>query len=78
MLGSRWRVVMIAVALLLMLDVGRSVYARLGHARPTELWQPAPEVYADLAWPPGSDVPASAAWHPGGRLDGPGQHVEIR
>ncbi|PYM81561.1 MAG: cytochrome C, partial [Candidatus Rokuibacteriota bacterium] len=49
-----------------MLDIGRSVYARLGHARPTELWQPAREVYADLAWPPGSDVPASAP--PGRRL----------
>src|SRR5262245_45829799 len=44
-----------------MLDVGRSVYARLGHASPTELWQPAPELYADLAWPPGSDVPEAAA-----------------
>jgi len=58
--GSRRRVVLIAVAVLLVLDVGRSVYARLGHARPTELWQPASEVYADLAWPPGSDVAESA------------------
>jgi len=64
--GSRRRVVLIAVAVLLVLDVGRSVYARLGHARPTEVWQPAPEVYADLAWPPGSDVAASAT--PGRRL----------
>lgn len=66
MLGSRRRVVLIAVAFLLVLDLGRSLHARLGHARPTELWQPAPEVYADLAWPPGSDVPASAP--PGRRL----------
>ncbi len=57
---SRVRVVLIAVLVLLALDIGRSVYARLGHARPTELWQPAREVYADLAWPPGSDVLASA------------------
>jgi len=64
--GSRRRVVLIAVAVLLVLDVGRSVYARLGDARPTEVWQPAPEVYADLAWPPGSDVAASAS--PGRRL----------
>jgi hypothetical protein len=48
-LGARARVALIAVAALLMLDIGRSVYARLGHAAPTELWQPAPELYADLA-----------------------------
>jgi mono/diheme cytochrome c family protein len=55
-----------AVAALLLLDIARSAYARLGHASPTELWQPAPELYADLAWPPGSDVPATAP--PGRRL----------
>jgi mono/diheme cytochrome c family protein len=60
MLASRRRVVLIAVAVLLMLDIGRSVYARMGHARPVEPWQPAPEEYADLVWPPGRDVPASA------------------
>jgi mono/diheme cytochrome c family protein len=65
-LGPRGRVVLIVGAALLLLDLGRSVYARMGHAAPTELWQPAPEVYADLAWPPGSDVPASAP--PGRRL----------
>jgi len=48
------------------LDLGRSVYARIGHASPSELWQPAPGVYADIAWPPGSDAPASAP--PGRRL----------
>jgi mono/diheme cytochrome c family protein len=60
MLASRRRVVLIAVAVLLMLDIGRSVYARMGHARPVEPWQPAPEEYANLVWPPGRDVPASA------------------
>ena len=65
-LGSRRRVIVIALAVLLALDVGRSVYARLGHARPTELWQPPREAYAALAWPPGTDVPASAS--PGRRL----------
>jgi hypothetical protein len=59
-LGARARVALIAVAALLMLDVGRSIYARLGHASPTELWQPAAELYADLSWPPGSDVPEAA------------------
>ena len=66
LLATRLRVALIAVATLVMLDVGRSVYARLGHASPTELWQPAHERYADLAWPPGSDVPDAAA--PGRRL----------
>ena len=66
MIGTRRRVILIAIAILVILDIGRSVFARLGHARPTELWQPSAEVYADLAWPPGSDVPASAP--PGRRL----------
>ena len=65
-LGSRARVALIVGAVFLLLDIGRSVYARLGHTSPTELWQPAPEVYSDLAWPPGSDVPAPAP--PGRRL----------
>jgi mono/diheme cytochrome c family protein len=64
--GARARIALVVLAVLLLLDVGRSVYARLGHAAPAELWQPAPEVYADLAWPPGSDVPAAAP--PGRRL----------
>src|SRR5215831_10257196 len=62
----RARVAIIAVTALVLLDLGRSVYARVGHASPTEMWQPAPEKYADLAWPPGRDVPASAP--PGRRL----------
>lgn len=66
LLASRARVALIVGATLLMLDVGRSVYARLGHASPTELWQPSGDAYADIAWPPGSDVPATAP--PGRRL----------
>jgi mono/diheme cytochrome c family protein len=50
-LGSRRRV---------LLDLGRSVYARLGYARPMEIWQPVPTVYADLTWPPGADLPPDA------------------
>ncbi len=63
---SRRRVVLAAVAVLLVLDGGRSLYARLGYAHPTERWQAASEQYAAIAWPPGSDVPASA--DPGRRL----------
>jgi cytochrome c553 len=54
---SRRRVMLLALGLLVVLDLGRSVYARLGYARPMEIWQPAPAVYADLTWPPGADLP---------------------
>ncbi len=67
MLGSRRRVVvLVTIAVLLALDLGRSLYARLGYAQPTELWQPPPEAYAALAWPPGSDLSPSTP--PGRRL----------
>jgi mono/diheme cytochrome c family protein len=51
---------LLALGLLVVLDLGRSVYARLGYARPMEIWQPAPAVYADLTWPPGADLPPDA------------------
>ncbi len=57
----RARVVLITVGALLILDLGRSLFARFGYARPTEVWQPAPAVYADLTWPPGSSLPADAS-----------------
>jgi mono/diheme cytochrome c family protein len=59
-LGSRLRVVLVTASLLLALDLGRSLWARMGYARPVEMWQPAARVYADLTWPPGADLPASA------------------
>ena len=65
-LASRRRVVLVMLGVLVVLDLGRSLYARLGYARPTELWQPEPWVYTDLAWPPGNDLPATAP--PGQRL----------
>jgi mono/diheme cytochrome c family protein len=46
---------------LLLLDLGRSINARLGYATPVEVWQPNPAVYADLEWPPGTDLPAGAS-----------------
>jgi cytochrome c553 len=61
LLRSRWRVLLIAIGLLLLLDLGRSMYARVGYAKPTEVWQPDPAVYADLTWPPGTDLPPTAA-----------------
>jgi mono/diheme cytochrome c family protein len=56
-LGSRVRVMLVVLGVLVVLDLGRSVYARLGYARPMEIWPPAPTVYADLTWPPGTDLP---------------------
>src|SRR5437879_2678267 len=56
LLATRRRVVLLAVGLLLALDVGRSIFARLGYARPTSTWQPDPTVYVDLTWPPGADL----------------------
>ncbi len=50
------RIALVSIALLLALDTGRSINARVGYANPAEVWQPDPTVYADLAWPPGSDV----------------------
>ena len=58
LLVSRRRVLLVAVGLLLLLDLGRSLYARVGYASPVTVWQPDPARYADLAWPPGSDLPS--------------------
>jgi cytochrome c553 len=58
-LRSRILIVLLTIALLVILDLGRSIYARVGYAQPVEAWQPDPKVYADLVWPPGSDLPAN-------------------
>jgi mono/diheme cytochrome c family protein len=60
LLTSRRAIVLGTLALLVLLDVGRSIYARLGYAQPVETWQPDAKVYADIAWPPGADLPADA------------------
>jgi mono/diheme cytochrome c family protein len=74
----------VTLGLLLALDAGRSLWARVGYARPVELWQPAASVYADLTWPPGAGLPSDApvgqriyaqrcavCHGPGGRGNGP-------
>ncbi len=66
LLGSRRRVMLVVLGLLLLLDLGRSIYARLGYARPLEIWQPVATLYADLTWPPGADLPSTAP--PGQRI----------
>ena len=59
-LPSRRRVILLTLAVLMVLDLARSVEAHLGYAQATLMWQPDPKVYADIAWPPGSDLPANA------------------
>ena len=58
---SRRKIVLGTLALLLLLDIGRSFYARVGYARPTDYWQPSPSTYANLTWPPGADARPSAS-----------------
>src|SRR5262252_10814802 len=53
---SRTRVVWLTVIVVLALDFGRSYYARVGYAHPSEIWQPDPTNFAELTWPPGADV----------------------
>ncbi len=59
--ASRGRIALVTLALLLLLDLGRSIYARAGYAHPTETWQPDPAVYADITWPPGAALPPGAS-----------------
>jgi len=55
-LHSRRRVVIATLGLLLILDVGRSFYARIGAARPTRLWAADRQDAEPIAWPPGRDL----------------------
>jgi mono/diheme cytochrome c family protein len=55
-LEKRMRIIFVAIVLLLILDLGRSINARVGFDDPPELWQPDPAVYADLVWPPGTGL----------------------
>jgi cytochrome c553 len=57
---SRLGLVLIFGLLLLALDVGRSIWARVGYAYPSTEYRPDPAQYADLTWPPGADVDAEA------------------
>jgi mono/diheme cytochrome c family protein len=61
---SRRRIVVATLCLLGVLDLGRSMFARIGYAEPAEPWQMAP--YEAMSWPPGE---ANAS------TDSPGQQV---
>ena len=57
---NRSHVALATLGLLLALDLGRSINARIGYATPVSMWEPNPAAYADLRrWPPGADLPAS-------------------
>jgi len=60
LLSSRARIFFVTLCALLVLDLGRSVYARYGYAQPVERWQPDPRRFAHIAWPPGADLPSNA------------------
>ncbi len=60
LLRSRRALVLVFGALLLALDVGRSIWARVGLAHPSAEYRPDPAHYADLTWPPGADLQPSA------------------
>jgi mono/diheme cytochrome c family protein len=60
LLRSRLRVVLLFGLLLLALDIGRSIWARVGLEHPGALYRPSAAQYADLAWPPGADLARGA------------------
>ncbi|MBF8284642.1 MAG: Cytochrome c, class I [Anaerolineales bacterium] len=69
LLASRWRVFFIALAFLLVLDMGRSRYAHSAAARPPyDDWNGEPYDLKLAAWPPSANVPADAS---------PGQKIYI-
>ena len=59
LLRTRLGVVLAFGVLVLALDVGRSIWARLAWRSQRE-YRPDPALYADLTWPPGADVDPGA------------------
>ncbi len=56
LLRGRLAIVLVLGFLLLALDIGRSIWARVGLAQPSADYRPDPTLYADLTWPPGKDL----------------------
>ncbi len=52
------RTLVILFGFLILLDLGRSYYARIGYRNAIESWQPVP--YEKINWPPGVDIHKSA------------------
>ena len=56
LLRSRLGVILVFGAVLLALDVGRSIWARVALEFPSAEYRPDPALYADLTWPPGANL----------------------
>ena len=62
----RRRIALAALAVILLLDLGRSILARQAMSEPVAVWKPDPAAYSDTPWPPSAGAPADAT--PGQRL----------
>ncbi|GIL15368.1 MAG: hypothetical protein BroJett039_05410 [Chloroflexota bacterium] len=58
--SSRRNILLTMLGLLLVLDLARSVYVRVGYASAGPEWQPPHDYAVGIAYPPGSDLPADA------------------
>jgi mono/diheme cytochrome c family protein len=58
---SRLGIILVSAALLLVLDAGRSIWARLALAVPSGEYRPEAAQYADLTWPPGANLGQGAS-----------------
>jgi mono/diheme cytochrome c family protein len=58
---SRLGIILVSAALLLALDAGRSIWARLALAVPSSEYRPEAAQYADLTWPPGANLGQGAS-----------------
>ena len=61
LIRSRAGIVLMALAVILGLDLGRSILARRAMTEAVSLWKPDPSLYADTPWPPAAGAPAGAA-----------------
>jgi mono/diheme cytochrome c family protein len=57
----RRRIILLLIAALLVLDAGRSLYARLGASQPTTVRAADPQYARPIKWPPGSDLRPDAS-----------------
>src|SRR6202522_1883100 len=58
---SRLGIILVSAALLLALDAGRSIWARLALTVPSSECRPEAAQYADLTWPPGANLGQGAS-----------------
>ncbi len=58
--STRRNILLTMLVLLLVLDVARSLYVRIGYASAGPEWQPPHDYAAGIAYPPGSNLPADA------------------